>query len=278
MAGKIPIGTPRPCKGCGATIFKSKFCTADCRVDWYRRNPRPYDASYDEARRRARGMRPIEEVKRERREAALVSCEKCGTKFLKRNGSNAWRFCSRECSAEAYGRTPAHALVKEARAEFAKWARPNRVLGYSSRIAWLRKRIERRSWCCDTCGAAIEQSPVGGRKRYCSKKCRPIDPELKAKHKRVAKAKRRARKRGANCEMVDPFKVFERDGWLCHICGRKTDRSKRGTWHPKAPELDHIVPLSRGGPHNYANTACACRKCNHTKGDRIIGQPSLLAA
>jgi 5-methylcytosine-specific restriction endonuclease McrA len=72
--------------------------------------------------------------------------------------------------------------------------------------------------------------------------------------------------------------VFARDGWLCHICGGRTDKARRGTYHPNAPELDHIVPLAKGGAHSYANTACAHRKCNAAKSDTIMGQPSLLAA
>lgn len=256
------------CAHCGIQFSQSgrgrprKYCSRDCL--WI-------------GSAREKGVRPIEDVKRERREAALKICEQCGGRFLQ-CGGNAGRFCSRECSIAAQSGSGIQPHVRAIMNELARWARPNRVLGYASRIALLRKRIERKGWACVTCGSAVEQSPVSGRKRYCSKKCRPIDLELKAKHKRIAKAKRRARKRGADCETVDPFKVFERDGWLCHLCGCKTDRTRRGSWHAKAPELDHIVPLSQGGPHNYANTACSCRKCNHAKGDRIIGQPSLLAA
>lgn len=77
-------------------------------------------------------------------------------------------------------------------------------------------------------------------------------------------------------EYVNPFKVFERDGWRCQICGKPTPRSRRGTLHPNAPELDHIVPISKGGPHAYANTQCACRACNIEKGDRFaLGQGQL---
>ena len=79
-------------------------------------------------------------------------------------------------------------------------------------------------------------------------------------------------------ERVDPIKVFERDGWRCHMCGCKTPASLRGKMVDRAPELDHIVPLAVRGAHTYANTACSCRKCNGLKGATIKGQPSLLAA
>lgn len=35
-------------------------------------------------------------------------------------------------------------------------------------------------------------------------------------------------------------------------------------------EVDHIVPLSRGGTNDRANLAAACRGCNNKKGDRLI--------
>lgn len=69
-----------------------------------------------------------------------------------------------------------------------------------------------------------------------------------------------------NGERFDPYSVFDRDGWVCQLCGCDTPRSHRGTLQGNAPELDHIVPLARGGVHSQANTQCACRACNGAKG------------
>jgi 5-methylcytosine-specific restriction endonuclease McrA len=94
-----------------------------------------------------------------------------------------------------------------------------------------------------------------------------------------AKARRRARKKGSSrIERVSPLKVFERDGWRCGICGKLTLRTQRGKMHPRAPELDHIVTLADGGDHTYANTQCACRKCNGLKGAKTYGQLHLFPA
>ncbi|WP_413247018.1 HNH endonuclease [Sphingomonas sp. 1P06PA] len=71
--------------------------------------------------------------------------------------------------------------------------------------------------------------------------------------------------------------MFERDGWRCHLCHRSTPKRLRGSYKPSAPELDHIVPLAKGGSHTRANTACACRQCNGAKSDRVYGQPSLFS-
>jgi 5-methylcytosine-specific restriction endonuclease McrA len=114
-------------------------------------------------------------------------------------------------------------------------------------------------------GCAKDFTPPKAGQSYCSNECRS----------RVWDAKKRARKRAAFVENVDPIAVFERDGWRCHLCGLKTMRSLRGTTDPLAPELDHILPLSRGGEHSYTNTACACRTCNQRKGAAVVGQMRL---
>jgi 5-methylcytosine-specific restriction endonuclease McrA len=50
--------------------------------------------------------------------------------------------------------------------------------------------------------------------------------------------------------------VFARDGGRCAYC--------RGP----AETIDHVLPRSRGGVHEWDNVVAACAKCNHYKGDR----------
>lgn len=91
--------------------------------------------------------------------------------------------------------------------------------------------------------------------------------------------RKRAIKHGAPYESVSPEKVFARDGWKCQICGKATPVERRGTRYSNAPELDHRIPISLGGPHTYLNCQCACRECNTTKSNRnTAGQYPLFAA
>lgn len=99
--------------------------------------------------------------------------------------------------------------------------------------------------------------------------CAPCSIERKRAHRDMSKALRRARETSEQAEVVNPYKVFARDGWMCRLCGVSTPRAKRGTYDADAPELDHVVPLSKGGPHTYANTQCACRRCNGAKSDAL---------
>lgn len=80
---------------------------------------------------------------------------------------------------------------------------------------------------------------------------------------------RKRRIKAAFIEPVDRIKVFDRDGWVCRICGVKTIRKP---YQPNSAELDHVVPIARGGEHSYQNTQCACRRCNGMKGAKAIEQ------
>ena len=131
------------------------------------------------------------------------------------------------------------------------------------------RRFDRQ---CKECESTFMPSYGNKRRFFCTEIC-------SRKHKkRIERSKRRAKIRSVKIETVDPIKVFNRDGWKCHICAGATPKKYRGTYRATAPELDHIVPLSLGGAHSYSNTACCCRKCNQRKGAQVFGQPSLLAA
>jgi 5-methylcytosine-specific restriction endonuclease McrA len=122
---------------------------------------------------------------------------------------------------------------------------------------------------CKECGEAF-QPQYGNKSRvYCSESCQVRSV------KRIARKLERARFKAAKVETVNPTAVFERDGWRCQICLRTTPRRLRGLNKDRSPELDHIVPLSKGGEHSYRNTQCACRRCNGAKGATVYGQVPL---
>ena len=75
------------------------------------------------------------------------------------------------------------------------------------------------------------------------------------------KARKRAARYGVSITPVNRRRVIERDKQTCYMCGRKIAR------HELA--LDHVVPLSRGGPHSESNLRVACKPCNLRKGDKL---------
>lgn len=54
--------------------------------------------------------------------------------------------------------------------------------------------------------------------------------------------------------------VFGRDGFICSYCKEQTDK----------PEVDHIIPVSRGGTNDLQNLATACFACNRSKQDKLL--------
>jgi 5-methylcytosine-specific restriction endonuclease McrA len=55
--------------------------------------------------------------------------------------------------------------------------------------------------------------------------------------------------------------IWERDGGICQYTGRKLA--------PGEGNIDHVVPLSRGGPSTWENCVLAHREVNSRKGDRL---------
>jgi 5-methylcytosine-specific restriction endonuclease McrA len=80
--------------------------------------------------------------------------------------------------------------------------------------------------------------------------------EEKLTQRRKWENDRRAKKKANFVETVDPMIVYERDSGICQICLESiTDK-----W-----EVDHFIPLARGGEHSYANSQLAHPSCNRKK-------------
>ncbi len=76
---------------------------------------------------------------------------------------------------------------------------------------------------------------------------------------------RRARMKEAFVENVVAARVFRRDKWICGICGTAVSQLNDRNLIDIA-SLDHIIPISKGGEHSYANTQLAHLSCNLSKG------------
>jgi 5-methylcytosine-specific restriction endonuclease McrA len=90
---------------------------------------------------------------------------------------------------------------------------------------------------------------------------------VKPETRRLIKDRRRARERNAFVENVPRTEVFERDNWVCHICGKQVDRDAKHP-SPESPSIDHVIPLAQYGLHERSNLATAHLICNIRKGAR----------
>lgn len=82
---------------------------------------------------------------------------------------------------------------------------------------------------------------------------------------RKSTARRRARKvANGSVEDVCVLVLGERDGWVCYLCNTAVDASL--DWpDPWSKSIEHVIPLSKGGPHTYDNTKVAHLRCNQRK-------------
>jgi 5-methylcytosine-specific restriction endonuclease McrA len=74
--------------------------------------------------------------------------------------------------------------------------------------------------------------------------------------------------KGALVEKIEGKEIYERDGWVCRICGGIVLREEQHP-HPLSPTLDHIRPLAKGGNHTRSNLQLAHFICNSYKRDLL---------
>jgi 5-methylcytosine-specific restriction endonuclease McrA len=155
-------------------------------------------------------------------------------------------------------------MLRAPHAQVEIWQRPD---GWSyPRHAPVKLKSLRRRWYAGRCSLCltwfVHDQP---QTMTCSPRC----------YKKLAKAKRRALERDAFVENVSPRKVFDRDRWKCQLCRKPVKRDAIAP-HPRAPVIDHIIPLAAGGTHEPANVQCAHFLCNSIKGARGGGQLLLI--
>lgn len=220
-----------------------------------------------------------------------ATCEGCKRLFPKWRIGEQMRFCSRQCAgidfagiaqAEIDLRCKARRQERLARNRVSPTERTcaycsskfvalgqKKLCSAACRRATARRRFARKPPLvaqrnCLRCKKPFTGRAGGGRGNkgqiFCSERCNDAYHDAGGNHRQ------RARHYGVAYEPIKTIVVLARDGWQCQICGETTPQSLRGTTEARAPELDHRVPLARGGSHTWGNVQCACRACNLAKG------------
>lgn len=289
---------PKPCVICGELFLpyqkRSVVCSQDCRLvhvcntSKARWQPKDYPetnciiCNTTFKPRRKNGKYCSASCSNKRLRTVVVDCLAC-KKTVKRNshGSrDARQYCSKQCAVDHKV-----AINEEIRAlrRIAENNKPKPVVNtYVLNEIRAIKRIARAarvSKSCKHCGEIVYYKYLllhpNCRKEH--ERTARLAYRQKYKHTEVYKAnkkawrnKRKALERGASvAEPINPDFILERDKYRCYICGIKTPKKLRGTFEDNAPEVDHIIPLSKGGLHVESNLRCACRKCNGLKSDRV---------
>ena len=58
------------------------------------------------------------------------------------------------------------------------------------------------------------------------------------------------------------YNVLKRDNFRCQICGRSAQDGV-------TLEVDHIIPISKGGKTEYSNLRTLCKDCNRGKSNKF---------
>lgn len=241
----------RTCPVCGlrwmASGNRAKFCSTACRM-WSAKNP---------------GVR----------RPKTNSCVTCGLPTVNRKG----RYCSSACRPVTRPRgrpktTPLSLRRRTAPCDFctAEFTTSNSLQRFCSEWCSDRGSLRpgtyeaRTGRSCPYCGDEI---PITARinQRFCSTNCQ----------NKQNQEMRRARRRGAPAEQTDRIAIFERDGWVCHLCLEPIDPALRNRT-PMSASLDHVIPLARPDSpgHVPSNVAASHLRCNMSKGaGTLVGRP-----
>jgi 5-methylcytosine-specific restriction endonuclease McrA len=93
----------------------------------------------------------------------------------------------------------------------------------------------------------------------CRAAWRKAHPETVKIRKRSAHARKRAKQVPIRVSTNEIVAWLKRQRMVCHWCGTRC---------VKDFQIDHRVPLARGGLHEVNNLVIACRPCNQSKSHR----------
>jgi hypothetical protein len=227
-----------------------RFCSSECRY-----------AYHDQRRPKFRKVCPV-----------------CNTDFFVRQGDKS-KHCSKTCALSR--NSPIRVILFPGRAPRCcatcdKAFDPKTDSNiYCSPICGLRPRT---SFRCLYCGNYFTRSR--GSNKYCGRECaflqlRSIggrrcvsDRDVNHTASSCSRHIKRAKHFGVPFELFDPRDIYERDQWLCGICGQLVD-PKLAWPDTKSASLDHVIPLALGGGHLRSNARVAHLRCNVVRSSRI---------
>lgn len=146
---------------------------------------------------------------------------------------------------------PADVLAVDARAH-RRWleANPEYRTQYNAR-----RRVDHHPRFCPTCHREFKPKRIDS--RYCRNACRPSNSwAVRGRATKPNKARRQ--------------RILSRDDWRCYLCGGEIPRDL--AWpHPRSGTVDHVHPVSAGGPDTDDNLRASHWACNQDKADQLPG-------
>ena len=215
--------------------------------------------------------------------APVAVCPVCGKEFKSHieHGNRRKKYCSPECYENAKGIGSSTNLCWKkcehcgklfvARPAFKKYCNECKQQNASHKLSYMKtdKHINKTHvGKCVVCGKKFINN-YGEKKRiYCSGECRNKS-ETNKQSNADAQRRRKARKLQNACIPYKRLDIYERDQWICGICGKFVDIALKHP-HPMSASIDHIIPLAKGGGDAPDNVQLAHLICNSRKRDLIM--------
>lgn len=194
-----------------------------------------------------------------------AKCELCGYLFHLRTGtSRENRFCSYSCKAKATAPEPR--VWKSTPLAFASC-----VHCHAEHVTRATSNKRKQRCCMHLCACGEPVHRDGDSQCWPCFYAKYRDSFDRSAHRR----RMRLLNNGPIDSDITRQALAERDGWHCHLCGKKVRPSTRKR-DPLGPSIDHILPVSLGGTHTWDNVALAHDRCNRSKGVRPQGEQLLL--
>lgn len=186
-----------------------------------------------------------------KRHQRTITCQHCGAQHQTTSSSS--RYCSLSCR-DAAGLAPdgwLHDSIRRATFVAGLTALRRRIAAILDN--WLANAARQ---CADCHTSIADRSPNAVLCRRCTSR----------RADRRKRGRRAARRR----------EIFERDHWLCHLCGEPTNPDATVP-DLDAPTIDHLVPWSVSHDNSPGNLATAHYLCNTLRGATPLayeGQPT----
>lgn len=249
--------TEKACRGCGQNFAPRRsdqaYCSKPCQI-----------ATNDRIQ--------MERRKRENRakREAPVQCETCGNLFVRAKYGPA-RFCSPDCRQSRYRKLDTSDRTCQECGTGMAGCDPRRLFcSQKCRLKdqYRRHRPESPERFCEECGESMGRA--WATRRFCSRRCNTSN--WRARNREAVTEARRAFNHARRARMASAgiFEVTQRD-WermcaqyrsCCAYCGARPDRL----------EMDHVIPIARGGSHSIGNLVPACRACNGSKNALLLSE------
>lgn len=185
-----------------------------------------------------------------------IRCKKCGTIFE--------RYASSVRKNKVIRCYECEKINTQNKKEYIKTQKQN-IKEFNKKAKKLLNNIQLTFSICKQCGELFI-----GNNLYCSGKCRNRNHENRKTRTRYERAKQN----GKIDYTITLDKLIKRDNNVCYICNRECNLNDytydgntfiAGNYYPS---IDHVIPIAKGGTHEWKNIRLAHRICNSLKADK----------